>query len=138
MKDRLAVMALALWWGSLTALAGFVVPMLFANLPSPALAGNMAGKLFSVQNWVSLACGLSVLLIYGKNQGFPRAKRSYDAIELIAFSMLSALVIEFGVSPRILARDQLKLWHTAGSVLYAVQWLCVGLLLWRATRQPAS
>lgn len=52
--------------------------------------------------------------------------------------MLSALVIEFGVSPRILARDQLKLWHTAGSVLYAVQWLCVGLLLWRATRQPAS
>ena len=49
--------------------------------------------------------------------------------------MLAALLIEFGVSPRILARDQLKLWHTVGSILYAAQWVSAGLLLWRATRQ---
>ena len=135
MKLRLAVMALALWWGSLTALAGFVVPMLFANLPSAAMAGNLAGKLFSVQNGLSLVCGASVLLISGQNPGHPGAKWSYGAIGLIAIGMLAALLIEFGVSPRILARDQLKLWHTVGSVLYAVQWLCAGVLLWLATRQ---
>lgn len=134
MKDRLAVMALALWWGSLTALAGFVVPMLFANLPSAALAGNVAGKLFSVQNWLSLLCGATVLLISGQNPGHSSVKWSYDAIGLIAFAMLAALLIEFGVSPRILARDQLKLWHTVGSILYAAQWVSAGLLLWRATR----
>jgi hypothetical protein len=54
-------MALALWWGSLSAIAGFVVPMLFANLPTPAMAGNLAGRLFGAQTWVSLACGGLVL-----------------------------------------------------------------------------
>jgi hypothetical protein len=29
-----------LWWGSLTTLAFFVVPMLFAHLPTPAMAGD--------------------------------------------------------------------------------------------------
>ena len=47
-------MALALWWGSLSAIAGFVVPMLFAHLPTPAMAGNLAGRLFGAQTWVSL------------------------------------------------------------------------------------
>ena len=35
-------------------------------------------------------------------------------------------------------REDLKLWHTVGSALYALQWLCTGLLLWRATRQPQA
>ena len=46
MRDRLPVMLAALWWGSLTALGFLVVPMLFANLPTPAMAGGMAAKLF--------------------------------------------------------------------------------------------
>lgn len=135
MKDRLAVMVLALWWGSLTTLAGFVVPMLFANLPSPALAGNLAGRLFSVQNGVSIVCGLLILLTSVQRTRNPGASGSYAAIGFASLGMILALLIEFGVSPRILARDQLKLWHTVGSVLYAVQWTCVGLLLWRATRR---
>ena len=138
MKDRLAVMALALWWGSLTVLAGFVVPMLFVNLPSAAMAGNLAGKLFSVQNGLSLACGASVLLALGRDPGNSGAKWSHGAIGLIALAMLATLLMEFGVSPRILARDQLKLWHTVGSALYGVQWLCAGVLLWRSTRQRQS
>ena len=52
--------------------------------------------------------------------------------------MLAALLVEFGVAPRILAREDLKLWHTVGSALYVLQWLCTGLLLWHATRQPQA
>jgi len=137
MKNRLAVMALALWWGSLSALGGYVVPMLFANLPTPAMAGNLAGKLFSAQSWLSLACGGVVLLAIGRNADQARAKWSYGAIGILAFGMLAALLIEFAIAPRILARDHLRLWHTVGSALYVVQWLCAGLLLWRATRHPA-
>ena len=137
MKDRLAVMALALWWGSLSAIAGFVVPMLFANLPTPAVAGNLAGRLFSAQTWVSLACGGLVLLVFRSNADDPGAKWSFSAIGLVAISMLAALLVEFGVAPRILARDNLRLWHSVGSALYALQWLCTGLLLWRVAR-PAQ
>ena len=137
MKNRLTTIALALWWGSLSALGGYVVPMLFANLPTPAMAGNLAGKLFSAQSWLSLACGGVVLLAIRRNSDQASAKWSYGAIGIVAFGMLAALLIEFAIAPRILARDHLRLWHAVGSALYVVQWLCAGLLLWRATRHPA-
>ena len=62
MRDRLPALFAALWWGSLTAVGFMVVPLLFAHLPTPALAGGMAAKLFTVQTWVSLACGLLMLM----------------------------------------------------------------------------
>ena len=45
--------------------------------------------------------------------------------------MLLALLVEFAVSPRILARSNLPLWHGIGSAMYFVQWLCAGATLWR-------
>jgi hypothetical protein len=58
----LAMWLAALWWGSMTAVGFYVVPLLFATLPTPALAGNMAAKLFSAQTWVAVICGLMLLL----------------------------------------------------------------------------
>lgn len=48
--------------------------------------------------------------------------------------MLMALLVEFGVAPRIVARENLKLWHGVGSALFGLQWMGVGLLLWRLAR----
>ena len=45
MFDRLPVFFAALWWGSLSAIGFVAVPMLFANLPQPAMAGFMAAVL---------------------------------------------------------------------------------------------
>lgn len=45
--------------------------------------------------------------------------------------MLLALLLEFAVAPRIVARDNLRLWHSVGSVMLGLQWLCAALLLWR-------
>jgi len=39
-KDRIALMLVALWWGSLTTIGFLVVPMLFAQLGNPVVAGN--------------------------------------------------------------------------------------------------
>ncbi|RYF44389.1 MAG: DUF4149 domain-containing protein, partial [Comamonadaceae bacterium] len=47
MKDRFALLIAALWWGSLTTVGFLVVPMLFARLGNPAVAGNFAGQLFA-------------------------------------------------------------------------------------------
>ena len=137
MKERLSVMLAALWWGSLTTIGFLVVPMLFAHLPTPAQAGGMAARLFSAQTWVSTGCGVLLLMNIRSNNAYPSVKWSYIAIVLIVFALIMALIVEFGVAPRILTRENLRLWHTVGSALYALQWLCTGLLLWRMTRREA-
>jgi hypothetical protein len=132
-KERLALVIAALWWGSLTTLGFLVVPMLFAHLPTPAQAGGVAARLFAAQTGVSVGCGLLLLMIFGPKRTFPNVSGSFIAIGLVAFSMLLSLLVEFGVSPRIVARENLSFWHSAGSALYFLQWICTGLLLWRLT-----
>jgi hypothetical protein len=136
-KERLALVIAALWWGSLTTLGLLVVPMLFAHLPTPAQAGGMAARLFAAQTGMSVGCGLLLLMIFGPKRTFPSVNGSFNAIILVAFSMLMSLLVEFGVSPRIVARENLSLWHTVGSAMYFLQWICTGLLLWRLTARQA-
>jgi hypothetical protein len=51
--------------------------------------------------------------------------------------MLLSLLVEFGVSPRIVARENLSLWHSVGSAMYFLQWICTSLLFWRLTGRQA-
>ena len=139
MKDRLPIFAAALWWGSLSAIGFMAVPMLFATLPQMAMAGFMAAKLFAAQTWVSIACCL-VLLVAAKdkeaNALYPWARA---AIGFVVGGMLLALVVQYGVSPKIVARENLKLWHGVGTVMYALQWLCAAVVLWRVSaRKPLA
>ena len=55
-------LALALWVGSLCAVGSMVAPVLFATLEDRALAGSIAGKLFTLTALLGLVCG-SILLI---------------------------------------------------------------------------
>lgn len=126
---KLSVWVAALWWGSLTTVGFYVVPMLFANLPSPAIAGNMAAKLFSVQTWIAVVCGMVLLLASRSNQPLAQVERVQAAIGFIILGMLLALLSEFAVSPRIVARQNLPLWHGVGTALYIAQWVCAGLTL---------
>lgn len=128
--NRLGVFATALWWGSLTTLGLLVVPLLFARLPTAATAGNMAAQLFSAQTWVSVACGLALLLVLQQKTGGAQVQSSSLAMILVVSGMLLALLVAFGVAPRIVARENLKLWHGVGSAMYLAQWLCAGGLLW--------
>ena len=136
MLARVAPFAAALWWGSLTAVGFMVVPLLFKFLPTPAMAGHMAAKLFTAQTWVSVACGIVLLLVLRSNRPAALAGRAQAALVFIVLGMLLALLIEFAVAPRIVARENLRLWHGAGSVMYAVQWLCAAVVLWRITAEP--
>jgi hypothetical protein len=101
--------------------------MLFAHLPSPAMAGNMAAKLFSAQTWVALVCGLLLLMISRSNQPLTQVERAQSAIVYIVLGMLLALLSELAVAPRIVARQNLPLWHSVGVGLYIAQWFCAGL-----------
>ena len=63
MTGRLSFLAAALWWGSLTTVGLLVVPMLFAHLPTPAMAGQMAAKLFAAQTYISIAAFACLLVL---------------------------------------------------------------------------
>ena len=56
------------------------------------------------------------------------------ALLFIAGGVLLALLAEFAVAPRILARENLAVWHAAGSAMYLVQWICAGMTLWKLAR----
>lgn len=130
MRRRLPVLLAALWWGSLTTLGALVVPLLFVHLATPAMAGNMAARLFAAQTWVSVGCGLLLLLISrpkGELAQYPWARA---AMVFILGGMLLAILVQFGVAPRIEARQNLPLWHGAGTVMFALQWLCALAVLW--------
>jgi hypothetical protein len=38
--------------------------------------------------------------------------------------VLLALLVELGVAPHIVARENLALWHRLGTAMYAGQWVC--------------
>jgi hypothetical protein len=135
MKDRIALMLAAFWWGSMTTVGFLVVPMLFARLGNPAVAGNLAGQLFSTQTWIALGCGV-VLLMYVRSLSGDRIEAAArGAVFLIVTALLLALLQEYVVAPRILARENLRLWHSLGSAMYLGQWVCTGVLLWGMGRR---
>lgn len=138
MRYRFGLMIAALWWGSLTALGFVIVPMLFTHLPSPAAAGQLAAKLFTAQTWLSIACCMFLLLIYNQKGNETQNIRAQAAIKFIVTGFLLVVLVEFGLSPRIVSArsdgGNLKLLHGLGSVMYFGQWLCAGFALWRLSQ----
>lgn len=140
-QQRLAVVVAALWWGGITALSFLAVPLLFMTLDSPAMAGPVAAKIFSLQCWAGLGLGLALLMILRRwrAEGASIAPAALTTIGFVLFAMLLALVQEFGVAQNIVTArasgGNLRLWHGVGSAMVLGQWLCAGWVLWRLTRQ---
>lgn len=137
-KERVAVLAAALWWGSLTATGLWVVPLLFAHLPTPAMAGQMAAKLFTAQTWVALGCGVLLMMASRSRQQANPMNWARGALGFVLAGVLLALLAEFAVAPRILTRQDLRLWHTVGSAMYLLQWTCAAIVLYRTTAAQAQ
>lgn len=154
---NLAVLLAALWWGGLSALSFVAVPTLFASLGSPAVAGPVAARLFSLQAWGGLLLGLALLLIFrlqrekalgaiapaevGELQAPALAslQSTLGTMGFVLFAMLMALLQEFGVAQKIVSArasgGPLHLWHSLGSVMVLGQWLCAGTVLWRIAKE---
>ena len=113
----------------------------FARSPIDALAaaGQMAAKLFTAQAWLSIACAMFLLLVYNQKESKNQDIRAQEAIKFIVTGLLLAVLVEFGLSPRIVgARAEggdLKLLHGLGSAMYLGQWLCAGFAIWRLSQE---
>ena len=119
----------AVWWGSLTALGAWVVPLLFAHAPTKAMAGGLAAHLFSAQAWVSLVGGVFSLLVQ-RHIDRLRGRPQVPSVLILA-AMLLAVIVEWGIAPRIVARDNMLLWHSLGTIFWVLQWACLAMHVWR-------
>lgn len=137
--QRLPLWLAALWWGSLATVGFLVVPLLFVYLPTAAQAGGMAARLFTAQAWVGVVCATALLLISRSNQAAGPHRFAGSTLIFVILGLLLALLGEFAVAPRIVSAralagagsSELKLWHSVGSVMYLVQWVCAGVCFWR-------
>ena len=137
-RSRISILLAALWWGSLSALGFLVVPLLFVHLPNPAAAGAMAAKLFTAQTWLSITCAFFLLMALKGKEVSALSPSAQAAMKYVVAGLFLAVLVEFGVSPRIVnARAEggnLKLWHGLGTALYVAQWLATGWTLWCLSR----
>ena len=122
----------AVWWGSLTALGAWVVPLLFAHAPTKAVAAGLAVHLFSAQAWVGLVCGL---LSLSAQRYMDRVRgQAHVPSALILAAMMMAAIVEWGIAPRIVARENMLLWHSLGTAFWVLQWGCLTAHVWRLSR----
>jgi uncharacterized membrane protein len=136
MKQRLPALVAALWWGSMSTIGFLVVPVLFTQLSQPALAGRVAAQLFAAQTWVAVACCVVLLLISKPRQSVTQHPWARSAMVFILGGLLLALLLQFAVAPRIVARQDLRLWHSVGTAMFVLQWCCALAVLWRTLATP--
>ena len=136
--SRLPMLLAAAWWTSLSTIGFLVVPMLFFYLPTPALAGTMAARLFTAQTWVSVVCALLLLMFFRSKSLHKAMPAAQAAMIFVVAGMLLALLLEFAVGPHIVAREELRFWHTVGTALYVLQWLCAGAAIWALGRHGST
>ncbi|MGD8591892.1 MAG: DUF4149 domain-containing protein [Gammaproteobacteria bacterium] len=60
---------LTAWVGGLWSIGYIAAPTLFAVLDDRKLAGQLAGEMFHVINWLGITCGILLLLIVLKRYG---------------------------------------------------------------------
>jgi hypothetical protein len=61
---KLQRIILTFWIGGIWATGYLVVPSLFRQLPDPALAGQLAGQLFTLMSWAGLLCAALLLVVF--------------------------------------------------------------------------
>jgi hypothetical protein len=131
---RLPLWLAAVWAVSLGLLGCMVVPMLFVYLPTPAMAGTMAAHLFAAQTWVSAVCAVLLLVSFRSNRALVGMETARTATLFVVAGLLLALLVELAVAPRIVARENLALWHAVGSGMYLGQWFCSLVVFWKLSK----
>ncbi|HBZ70530.1 MAG TPA: hypothetical protein DEP35_12695 [Deltaproteobacteria bacterium] len=92
---RLALVLLGAWLGSLLLFGGVVAPAAFSVAPTPAVAGNLVGRVLAPLDWAGVATGLVLAgVAVGLGQGVWR-------IALPALMSLGSLVSRLLLAPEI-------------------------------------
>ena len=145
MLGRLRILVATLWAGSLWTIGFIVAPTLFGTLSDRVLAGNIAGSMVRAEAWLSIACALILLsfLQWAPCALEPKRRRLLGA--LVLSMLVCALVSHFGITPLMselkaqapsgimdeAMRSRFGLLHGVSTVIFAVQSLLAGVLIWK-------
>lgn len=88
-----------LWVGSLWTVGYLVAPILFSTVADKVVAGTIAGQLFRIEAWLSVACAtvLIALVAFSNSRGSPKQRRALIAI--LSAMLVCTLVGYFGLQP---------------------------------------
>lgn len=142
--DALQSIAVALWVGGLWVIGYAVAPVLFSTLTDRALAGLVAGRLFSLMAGIGLGCAAYLILYRLACHGAAALRQGLFRTVLAMLAL--TLAGEFGVQPVMAAlkaqaqalpvqvmesalRDRFVLWHGVASVLYLLQSALGGFMI---------
>lgn len=142
--QQLLLLVATLWVGSLWTIGYVVAPTLFATLAERSMAGTIAGALFRVEAWLSLACALIMLvLILAKRDAVGRQRTTL--LRVIIAMATCTLIGVFGLQPMMAAlreagganggmtadaRTYFGVLHgVAAAVFFAQSMLGIGLML---------
>jgi len=140
--DALQSIMATLWVGGMWAIGYVVAPVLFSRLGDRALAGLVAGKLFSLIAWIGIASAVYLLVFRTGRYGSAVFKQGVFWIVLLMLALVCAG--EFGIQPIMAAlkaealpkqvmesvlRDRFAAWHGVSSVLYIIQSLLGATLI---------
>lgn len=129
---------LSLWAGSLWTVGYLAAPTLFAVLDDRRLAGEIAGRLFYAETWLSLICAALILLpeFIGDHRG--AIFRLDNILVIVCVALLAGA--EWGVRPLMDASrladggtgPDFAMWHGVAAGMYLWACLCSLLALWRS------
>jgi hypothetical protein len=132
--DYLFAVVITLWVGALWATGFIAAPVMFHQLADRALAGRLAGSLFTVVAWTAIgAAAYAMVYLFGRH-GAGAMKTA--VFWLVVVMLLFTLAGQFGVTP-ILAhlkaealprevmesvlRNRFAAWHGVSGVLYLIE-----------------
>lgn len=140
---------ITLWVGSLWTIGYLVAPTLFATLPDRMLAGTIAGSLFRIEAWLSVACAIVLLALDRFHVPGTQGRGGKRWTGLVLGMLACTLIGYFGLQPFMAAlresagpggvmdsavRTQFGILHGISSGIYLVQSL-LGVALVLKSRQ---
>jgi Domain of unknown function (DUF4149) len=144
--EAIYAVAITLWIGGMWAIGYIVAPTLF-SLPDRALAGSVAGKLFTLISYVGIGCAIYLLLF--RLGRFGGACFKQGAFWIILLMLALVLVGEYGVQPLLASlknqalpkevmesvfRDRFSTWHGIASILFMIESVLGAILVWQHAR----
>ena len=138
-------LVIALWAGSLWTVGYLVAPTLFATLSDRILAGTIAGAMFRSEAWLSLVCGLLLLVMLRAGADL-EAKQRRTMMIIASVMIVCTLVSHLGITPFMTAlreaagpggvmasgdRTRFGVLHGVSSVIYLIQSVLAAMLIWK-------
>lgn len=142
---RIRMFLATAWVGSMWTIGYVVAPTLFATLTDRVLAGTIAGRLFRIEAWLTVACAIAMIASIKWSLNQQEAKPGRVLVWLVLGMLACTLIGYFGLQPFMSAlretavggvmdsdaQSRFGLLHGVASTFYLIQSLLGVALVWK-------